>query len=207
MILRGMILPCCGVVFLSAMVSAQVPEGVCKLRNTVGPYVSSSSAPVVVGANTWYTSKADIFSNFFAASTVSYFLKGTIVSVPASPSVTGSGSGVVSAPNSGTATGSFRLAGVGRQNIEISSATLWHPLLGAFLVDTTGTQIIYVTVASTIAGDLDRDGDVDFADFTAFTSFYGNTYSSNVRDAFYKGDFDLDGDVDLADFITFQNNM
>jgi hypothetical protein len=54
------------------------------------------------------------------------------------------------------------------------------------------------------AGDTDRDGDVDLADFLTFQGCFNGPNRSPANEGCGKLDFDRDTDVDLADFLTFQ---
>jgi len=53
-----------------------------------------------------------------------------------------------------------------------------------------------------LVGDVDRDGDVDFADFLIFSSFFGQTDTEWV-----KGDFNGDAKTDFQDFLLFSTNF
>ena len=53
--------------------------------------------------------------------------------------------------------------------------------------------------------DMDRDGDVDLADFISFQACFNGPNRPPKSDCAGQADFDGDGDVDLADFGAFQD--
>ena len=55
---------------------------------------------------------------------------------------------------------------------------------------------------ASLAGDSDRDGDVDFADFTTFAMNFGNRQA-----AWQDGDFDFDGSSNFSDFVRLADNF
>ncbi|MGC4033452.1 MAG: autotransporter-associated beta strand repeat-containing protein [Tepidisphaeraceae bacterium] len=74
---------------------------------------------------------------------------------------------------------------------------------------TTGHTIGYgdngtdtVTIRVTLSGDADLDGDVDFNDFLALQTSYGNTGTR-----FDQGNFDYNGVTDFNDFLALQTNF
>ena len=69
---------------------------------------------------------------------------------------------------------------------------------GSLIVGRTseiGRDVPWVYRPATL-GDLDRDGDVDFADFLAFSSNFGTEQASREQ-----GDINGDGLIDFADFL------
>ena len=53
-----------------------------------------------------------------------------------------------------------------------------------------------------LAGDADRDGDVDFQDFLALANTFGQSVEPGTG-----ADFDSDGDIDFQDFLALANNF
>jgi len=70
-----------------------------------------------------------------------------------------------------------------------------------------GQELWSVTVdevfSEELAGDLDKNGEVNFADFLAFSQDFGRTSES---DEILPSDFDGNGTVDFADFLVLSNN-
>lgn len=58
-----------------------------------------------------------------------------------------------------------------------------------------------LTRASRLAGDVDFDGDVDFADFLSLSGNFGG------EGLWSKGDFDASGDIGFADFLMLSQNF
>ena len=58
-------------------------------------------------------------------------------------------------------------------------------------------------VVEVVPGDIDADGDVDFADFLSFSRAYGRETDQGPAG----GDFDLDGVVDFTDFLLLSVNF
>ncbi len=63
---------------------------------------------------------------------------------------------------------------------------------------------VEITVDWGILGDIDRDGDVDFDDFTVLAGAYGSIHGDPAYDE--RADFDRDDDVDYDDFIILAGN-
>ncbi len=63
---------------------------------------------------------------------------------------------------------------------------------------------VEITVDWGILGDIDRDGDVDFDDFTVLAGAYGSILGDSAYDE--RADFDRDDDVDYDDFIILAGN-
>ena len=60
-----------------------------------------------------------------------------------------------------------------------------------------------------IPGDADHDSDVDFVDFLALSSHFGEMFpfSATVSGMWEHGDFDLNGTVEFADFLALSENF
>ena len=75
------------------------------------------------------------------------------------------------------------------------------PVLDSYVPNTIDPDEVVTTQFTVVTpGDLDRDGDVDDADYgLAFANFTGPVGAAGGK-TFRDGDFDFDGDVDDADF-------
>jgi hypothetical protein len=121
-----------------------------------------------------------------------------------------------------TATPGIGMPGIG-ESAENGGGAAWqtkvatgnHMIVGFFVLDcpsTTGdgTDLyidnVEVTSAIVNSADLDRDGDVDAADFNLFESCAsgpGIPHDGSVLSQI--ADFDFDGDIDQSDFAEFQS--
>lgn len=69
---------------------------------------------------------------------------------------------------------------------------------------TADTISATLEAASLLGGDLDLNGQVEFADFLTFSSNFGDASKGGV---YANGDIDLDGSIAFADFLTLSSNF
>lgn len=85
-------------------------------------------------------------------------------------------------------------------NLALGSIPLSAGLAATILIDADSVNL---RVATSQAGDVDGDGDVDGGDFAAWQDNFPTASGAGV----VQGDADGDGDVDGADFVVWQTNF